>query len=1162
MMSGKSTALVTFAVSLLFVMGTGKAGFAQAKSPSGRQFLQGLEGLEQYANHPIGSEEEYYGTHPSERPTDIEDVLARYEWYLQKRPSLKGVPLGIAREMAMSQLKQMMPRFKVLSVDSAYWHSIGPRPAHMGSYNLTSGRVCAVAVDPQHPDTVYMGAAEGGVWKTTDGGVDWTPLCDNQPSMSSGALAVDPKNSNIVYWGTGEQNGCGSLCYSGIGIMKSTDGGTTWTKVMDSPQSATYRIIIDPDSTNIVYVAMSNGIFKSTDAGATWTLLKSGNASDLVMDTTGDTTLYAGIEGVGTFKSTDAGAVWNADTTGLPPTSQMSRISLGICLSSPDTLYAGIYGPNPLVASSDTNRVYKSTDAGATWQPLTNAPNYGFGQGWYNNYVQVDPVNPNVVYLGGIDIWRSTDGGANWTDLTHSYTGGPVHPDQHAMDFDHEDPNTIFVGNDGGMYKSTDQGTDWDNLNQSIVTIQYYGIAVDPHSSYVTYGGTQDNGTQRRDSRYIWGDVTGGDGGVVNVDYDNSDTVYGEWTGGYHLKSVDGGHTFSGINNGISGKGDWQTPVVMNPRDPQVLYTGTTKFYKTTNGGLLWNTTTSSAIDQKSSPQNISAIAVAPSNPSYIYVGVGTDGVYKTFTGGGKWQNVTGTLPALFVSGILVNPDSENVAYVIFSGYGASHVFKTENGGGSWTDITSNLPNVPVDAIVMDPHDENTLYIGTDIGVFKTSNDGGTWEPFMNGLPNVAVNGLEFTPNGALRAATGGRGMWEYSSPNNVVLSVTVNPPGAGVITPSPYASYQIGDTVTVTAVANYGYTFGLWGGDTSAHSAQLKVVMWKNKDITANFVSRTLPQNAFYKTENSDRGQVAFKWVELAGDSTATRVKRTDWHNPLKGSDPTDDGTVGPILMHIPFYFYGETQKKDTVYIGANGVLSLSQDNVNSGGYYNSAWTIPGAPIRDLISPFWNDLYMNPDSGANVYYKTDSVNNRFIVEFSHAKDFNSRTDTLTTFEVLLNGSDNSIVFQYLNVGNSGLDTTALVGVQEDSANGLAYYAHSMQSPIALAVHDSLAIEFANLSPTAVEERAAIPTSFKVKQNYPNPFNPSTIIEYSIPNEENVTVDVYNVLGQRVAELFHGKEAPGTYSFRFDGSQFSSGVYFYRVAAGSQMMVKKMLLLK
>jgi photosystem II stability/assembly factor-like uncharacterized protein len=1132
----------------------------------------------------------------------------QYEWATQTRPILDGTNPTLARLDAYFQRQA----FVRPSGDTSSWHPIGPWPASAGNYGTVSGRVTTLAIDPQHPNTIYSGAADGGVWKTTDNGTHWMPLTDNQPTLACGALAIDPTNTNVIYWGTGEQNGCGSLCYSGIGILKSTDGGTIWSMTgLQRAGSATFAIVIDPISPESVYAAMDNGVWRSSNGGTSWSSVLTGRATDLIMNPDTPAVIYTAISGAGLYKSTDGGSTWVAKTTGLPPAGQISRMTLALCASHPSTVYSRIFGSHPTVSGSDTNRVYRSTDAGETWSivsaPISWSPQRegidGNGvsgsdytllgvndhmnpegdeddsgaQGWYNNYIFVDPLDPNIVYVGGIDIFRTTNGGGTWSNLSRGYQGGPVHVDQHALAFDPSNPSTIVIGNDGGVYRSTDRGTTWSNLNGDLNTIQFYSISVDPSSASVTYGGTQDNGTQRRMDGATWADVTGGDGGFTNVDYTNSSIVYGEYQNGFHLRSMDGGFSFSSIMNGIAEQGNWMTPVELDQNTASTLYTGTTKFYKTIDRGGTWSAL-GTAVDPSASPSKISAIGVTKANSQVIYAGVSTHGVFRSFNGGGKWTKVSTGLPSLWVSKILVDPDSSNVVYVTFSGYGVAHVFKSTDSGTSWINISSNLPNLPVNVIVKDPVDANTMYIGTDIGVYVTRNQGGSWTPFMNGLPNVAVNDMEFTPTGALRAATGGRGMWEYSVPHIAVVAIRVNPPEAGTVLPQQFVTRQKGDTVTVAVVGNPGYQFVNWSGDTSATANPILVHLWRDMDIVANFKSLSLPRDGSYTTTNSDRKEITFQWVELATDPAAVKIQPSQWHNRVPVADSIDDGTAGPILLDMPFYFYGSTARKESVYVGANGALSLTQANVNDLGndgigYYSNGWVIPGAPVQDLVSPFWNDLWLTPGNGhGEVYYKKDIANKKFIVEWYRAGDFNTSSDTTSTFEVILNGTSNGILFQYLSVGTTNLDSTAIIGIQKDAVTGLLYYlGGASRRPPELIVHDSLAISFnARFVVNVADNQSSTPETYALEQNYPNPFNPKTGVRFQVPalsgvegpGVSDVKLVVYDLLGREVTTLVNERKGPGSYEVSFDGAGLSSGVYIYRLTAGSFIQSRKMILLK
>jgi photosystem II stability/assembly factor-like uncharacterized protein len=647
-----------------------------------------------------------------------------------------------------------------------------------GSEGKVSGRVTCLAIHPTNPNIIYIGGADGGVWKTTNGGNSWTPLTDNQASLSLGALALDPQNPNIVYAGTGEANYSGDS-YNGIGILKSADGGLTWTHIGLSNLPRIIKILVDPIDTRIVYAAGSLGVYKTTDGGNKWSPIfataLSERAHDLIFSPTSSRTLYAGIGGsqsqaTGVYKSTDAGTTWTPIRNGLPSPTAIVRISLTISPATPQILYAAIHGPGAR-DGSDTSRVYKTTDGGANWFALSSAPDWGGDQGWYNNIIGVHPQNPDIVFVGGVQLYRSTDGGKTWINVVRSSDGSTIHVDQHAIAFFAQDPNQVVVGNDGGMYRSTNIGSTWINLNTNLALTQFYAVGTDPQNAKRSYGGTQDNGSQMgTEGNIVWDRMLGGDGGVVVVDYTNSNIIYAETQYGSHYKSTNGGQTFSSINRGIPRRGAWITPVVMDPKTPSTLYTTTTRVYKTTNSGSNWFAIS----DSFRSPSTIQAMAIAPTDPNTLYIGKGST-VWKTTTGGATWTKDSIGLPIRSITDITIDDRSSRTVYVTYSSYAdVGHVYRTTNGGSTWQNITANLPPIPVNALVIHPDFSNILFVATDLGVFYTTNGGVLWEPLMNGFPNVVVDGIAITRDKRLRAATHGRGMYELDI-NTFTTDVTPN---------------------------------------------------------------------------------------------------------------------------------------------------------------------------------------------------------------------------------------------------------------------------------------------------------------------------------------------------------------------------------------------------
>lgn len=759
---------------------------------------------------------------PDENPAQRESAprkrqkwFSRQEWFFRQRAyPLNELPRN-ARHEAYEYVKALRDleaqQSQALRTATTQWTSIGPSSIPNG-HTLdgrgapVSGRVTVIAIHPANPQFLYIGAAQGGVWKSTNGGQTWTPLTDSQPSLAIGAIAIDPAAPETLYVGTGEPN-LSFDSYFGAGILKSKDGGVTWTLLGDSAfQGASIsKIVIDPLNTNVLYASSTGGvagvgsspppasppvgIYKSVDSGMTWTLLRSFGAgvSDLVMDPFSPITLYAAVESQGIYKTTDAGTTWIRVSNGLP-FSGYRRISLAI--GSPafhQTLYAGYDAQDAF--GSPKGLLFKTTDGGNTWAPLSSAPNYCGRQCFYDNVIAIDQSDANIVYIGGSasstgfgeSLFRSMDGGVTWTDITLGNGTGALHADQHAILVSPFNPAEVYVGNDGGIWKSSNRGGSWTNLNNGLAITQFMSVETHPTLPAIAYGGTQDNGTLKYSGTSSWSEVDPGDGGTILVDPGNPSVVYHLLTRISIARSDDSGQTWTAKTNGIS-PGErtlFYAPLAMDRAAPSTLYFGTYRLWKTTNKGETW-TSFSSDLTKGVSGAGISAIAVAPSSSSVVYAGTSDGRVWVTTTGtGAGLRLVSSNLPNRYVTRIAVDAQSASTAYVTYSGFGSGHVFKTSDGGVSWQDISSNLPDLPVNAIALDPASPGTMYAGTDLGVFKTSDSGTTWSSFNNGMPNVAVFDLHLnSATRILMAATHGRGVFQIALSSTTAVCGDVNGDG------------------------------------------------------------------------------------------------------------------------------------------------------------------------------------------------------------------------------------------------------------------------------------------------------------------------------------------------------------------------------------------------
>lgn len=680
-------------------------------------------------------------------------------------------------------------------IADAEWYPVGP--SNIG------GRISALDYDPVN-NFLYAGAAAGGVFKSADLGSTWIPKTDFFPSLSVGALVLDPVNPAVIYCGTGEAN-ISTDSYSGLGMLKSTDYGDTWflSGLEDSRHIA--EIEIHPLNTNIVYAAVSGGlyskgenrgIYKSTDAGVTWNrvlfLNDSTSAIDVAVDPGDINIVYAAMwerlrgptfrkaagTGSGIFKSTDAGSTWNQLLTGLPaPNPIIGRISIAVAPGNSNYVYA-LYKQASSPNGSDNffHSFYKSTDKGNNWMQMPPGilPGEFSSFGWYFGVLEVDPNNPEVVYCADIDLFKSTNGGNSWQNITYSYSGSfdEQHPDQHALWINPANPNNLICGNDGGIFTTNAGANPW-TKSYNLPISQFYASEIDYLQPQIKLGGTQDNGTLKSNGAVDnWDFIYGGDGFHTKVDYSNSNIVYAESQWGGIGRSTNGGQSFSGITNGIDfSRTNWSTPYVLDILDPAILYFGTYKLHKTTNRGNSWSVISP---DLTRGPNGrlgtitcISSAVESDNVTRAIYVGTDDAKLSVSTNSGTTWIDRTGILPQRYMTDVLADKRNPSTAYVTLSGYNLDennpHIFRTTNYGVSWDDISGNLPDIPVNSVIIDYDEDNTLYIGTDAGVFFTQNLGAEWYVLGTGLPNSPVFDLNYhQPGKKLVAGTHGRSLFEF----------------------------------------------------------------------------------------------------------------------------------------------------------------------------------------------------------------------------------------------------------------------------------------------------------------------------------------------------------------------------------------------------------------
>lgn len=638
------------------------------------------------------------------------------------------------------------------------WTSLGPHGAPVSNF-AGSGRVNCITFHPDSSNVIYIGTPVGGIWKTTNGGLNWTTNTDDLPVLGVTDIVFDPNNHKKMYIATGDADATDT--YS-VGVLKSIDGGITWDttglnwKVTLARDIG--RMLVHPTNSDILFAASSVGVWKSSDGGSTWVIKQTGNFSDMEFNPANPSVIY--VTGTKFYYSTDIGETWTIAANGFP-SSGVGRTEIAVTAANSSIVYA-------LCSGNDQGfkGLYKSSNEGKNWTTMSTTPNIlgwssdgsgSGGQGWYDLALAASPTSENTIFAGGINIWRSTNGGTSWTLKAHS--GGQnadyVHADIHTLDF-FPGTSIIFTGCDGGVYKSTDNGSNWTELNNNLAIMQFYRMGASSTDADLMLGGAQDNGS----SMYIsgqWSEVNGSDGFECMVDYSNNDILYTTIYYGNIYISTNGGGFFSEITP--SATGDWLTPFIMHPTDPKVIFGGYNEVYKTTNRGTTWNPISTFGSG------NIKALAIAPSNGNVIYAATNSS-LRKTTNGGTSWTTVTSGLPmsSASLTYIAIHASDPNIVWVTFSGYvSGKKVYKSTDAGTSWTNISGTLPNIPVECVVHEKGSStDAIYVGTDLGVFYTCNTFSDWEYFSDGLPNVIVKELEiFYPSKKIRATTYGRGFWE-----------------------------------------------------------------------------------------------------------------------------------------------------------------------------------------------------------------------------------------------------------------------------------------------------------------------------------------------------------------------------------------------------------------
>ena len=690
---------------------------------------------------------------------------------------------------------------------------------NIGPANM-SGRMADVEGVPGDPAIVYVGSASGGVWKTTNGGTTWTPIFDKQPVQSIGDLAVDPTNPEVVYVGTGEANVRNSVSF-GDGVYKTTDGGRTWRQLGLRDTRHISRIVINPGDPRKVYVAAighafgpseERGVFMSEDAGETWKkVLYVDNvhgASDLDIDPVNPNILFAGMwyfdrkqwtfrsgsENGGVYRSVDGGRTWNKATKGLPKL--IGRIGVKVAPSAPNVVY--------VVAETREGYVFRSTDHGETWVKVSDNA-HALGRGFYYADLRVDPRNEDRVYTLGMSFSLSVDGGQTFVPMR-----GNFHGDHQTMWIDPRNPKRMFMGDDGGMNVSWDQGGSWEWF-PNLPVGQFYQLSYDLREPfYHVAGGLQDNGvwtgpSRSRGSSILaddWRFIQNGDGYYAVSHPDDPDLFLSDYQAGGiqatnlktfeqreaspQVKRMDG---YPADSNKV--RFNWNAPIVRSPHDGKVVYFAGNIVYRSADWGRTWTAISPDLSKNDPARQgdaggpvlkentvaeyygNVYSLAESPVQRGVIWAGTDDGNLQVTRDDGKTWTNVAPNVPGVgpdaVVSGVEPSRTAAGTAYVTFERRMMDdfrpYVYRTTDFGHTWANITGNLPATNyVQVIREDPRNTALLYVGTELGLYASWSGGSDWTRLhLGNLPAVAVHEVLVHPrDNDLVLATHGRAIWVF----------------------------------------------------------------------------------------------------------------------------------------------------------------------------------------------------------------------------------------------------------------------------------------------------------------------------------------------------------------------------------------------------------------
>ena len=1129
----------------------------------------------------------------------------------------KDIPGGIYYKSYL-QTKRMSLNKTSLAIDSKNsWKTMGP-------LNVP-GRMLCLALDPQNSNTLYAGSASGGLWRTFDvtpSGVNWERIPTGFPTLGVMAIAIDQENSNTIYIGTGEVYGYqksigGAVIRTtrgsyGIGILKTNDGGKTWEKSLDwsyNEERGIQCIRINPLNSKSIYAATTEGIYKSTDAGANWQLvLPVLMGQDIIIHPTDTSKVMIscgnlGSPGSGIYRSLLAGKSWEK-LKNIPPFT--GKTLLGSYASNPDIVFASV--ADSLMGIG----LYRSDDFGSKWI-IFHSYDVPIYQGWYSHFVAIHPEDLNQVIHAGVLPYKSLDGGK-----TLSIINGANGIDHHNYIHDLIDPDIIYTACDQGVFRSTNFGRTFKNIGYGLQTAQFYnGFSSSSTDSMLAMGGLQDNNTVIFYGAKDWVKVIGGDGCWTAINPQNNNILYGEAQYNYIHKSIDRGVSFFPATEGMDDDSSaaFVAPFIISPSNPSTLYSGRKRVYKTVDSADEWFATNNNT---ELDGNFTLSMAISADNPDIVYTGTAPtftrSHIFRTVSGGISWTDVTGSLPDRYPMDIAIDPNNNEIVYVVFAGFGSGHVFKSLDAGTNWIDITGDLPDVPTLSIAIDPINSDHIYIGNDIGVYVSTDGGATWSTYNNGLPE-AVTAMDLNIsylNRKIRIATHGNGVFQRLL----------------IYQPDVYLAYGLEglpETIMLNMKLPPKVVVKNLGIKTQSNPDTLKICIFddsKNEILTSSkticdLKSKEIRQIIFDKVfAPPDTGSYTMEFtlkngckalqdtirhtinvVSVSLISQAKVIKKYSPYREIKSIRKLTFGSNSQISISLPFPFIYNGIKYDSLRINTNGWIEFGVGS--KGPEYNlSTWRqivqnytknqILATKERPnkVLAPWWDNLTPDfSDKSSNVSYLTEGIapNRVFVIQWNKMNayaDNHSFNTTRLSFQVRLYESSNIIEFHYAPIiTGTYIGDGASCGFKDHI--GGDYHCYDIIGGGLLSTDFSTTLNPLNDWPgpdscyvistrtSTYQHDLYAPEKPILKQNYPNPFNLKTTITYDLPISKmsKVVLKIYNILGEEVKTLVNKNQTDGYKNVVWDGKNnhgtlVSSGLYIYVLKVDDANLCKKMVLIK